>query len=76
MPLTPASKDGFDSTNGIIYINNDSPVGKYTLKAECDFNRAGKIIIVEGFTNSDGVLTFNTINGTNNGDTVELAGAS
>ena len=44
-PLNPASKDGLDSTNGIIYINSDSPIGKYTLRAECDFNRAGKIII-------------------------------
>ena len=48
-----ASKDGLDSTNSIIYVNNDSPIGKYTLRAECDFNRAGKIIIEEHFTNQN-----------------------
>ena len=64
-----ASRDGLDSTNGNIYVNNDSPIGKYTLRAECDFNRAGKIIIEEHFTNENSLsgLTFdNSTNGANN----------
>lgn len=40
---TDLTKIGFDSTGGFIYIDNDSPIGKYTLRAECDFGRAGKI---------------------------------
>ena len=62
-------RDGFDSLNGVIYVNNDSPTGKYTLRAECDFNRAGKIIIEEHFTNENSALglTFdNSTNGANN----------
>ena len=56
-----ATNDGFDSTSSVVYINNDSPIGKYTLRAECDFNRAGKVIIEEHFTNAGANgLTFNS----------------
>ena len=61
-----ASKDGLDSTNAIIYVNNDSPIGKYTLRAECDFNRAGKIIIEEHFTNENSALGLTFDNSTAN----------
>ena len=67
-PVGPgASKDGLDSTNSIIYVNNDSPIGKYTLRAECDFNRAGKITIEEHFTNQNDLLGLTFDNSTNVG---------
>ena len=62
IPVSPAKNDGFDSSNSIIYVNNDSPIGKYTLRAECDFNRAGKVIIEEHFSNELNGLTFDSAN--------------
>ena len=64
-PVTPASRDGLDSTNSVIYVNNDSPTGKYTLRAECDFKRAGKIIIEEHFTNENSALGLTFDNSSN-----------
>ena len=58
---SPASTTtiGLDSGEGRIYIDNDSPIDKYTLRAECNFGRAGKITIIEHFTNEVDGLTFN-----------------
>lgn len=65
-----ALKDGLDSTNEVIYVNSDSPIGKYTLKAECQFGRAGKIVIEEHLSNALGGFTFNSDNTTGNGNGV------
>ena len=63
-----AQNDGLSSgSSSIIYVNNDSPIGKYTLRAECDFNRAGKIIIEEHFTNENSALGLTFDNSSNAG---------
>ena len=59
-----------------MYINNDSPIGKYTLRAECIFGRSGKVIIEEHFTNEGANgLTFNSVFGNANGQTNPVPGS-
>jgi hypothetical protein len=65
VPVAPAKNDGIDSTATNVYINNDSPIGKYTLRAECDFNRAGKVIIEEHFSNELNGFTFDNSSNVN-----------
>jgi len=49
---------GLNSDEGTITIDNDSPTYKYTLRAECNFGRAGKISIREHFSNENDGFTY------------------
>lgn len=48
-----------------MFIGNDAPIGRFTLRAECDFGRAGKIILVEHFSNEANGYTFDSNSSTN-----------